>query len=74
MLSETLAMQGKVVGCCSSTLQPPWTGSGCGHWGVLVPYSAPGALAVDPDYQGKGIASALVAAAEGRLLDRGRLL
>mmetsp|Transcript_68058 Transcript_68058/g.127097 ORF Transcript_68058/g.127097 Transcript_68058/m.127097 type:complete len:247 (-) Transcript_68058:199-939(-) len=55
-------LSGKVVGCCSSTLQPPWTGSGCGHWG---------ALAVDPEHQGKGVASALVAAAEGRLLEKG---
>eukprot|EP00403_Amphidinium_massartii_P029435 CAMPEP_0178397428 /NCGR_PEP_ID=MMETSP0689_2-20121128/14240_1 /TAXON_ID=160604 /ORGANISM="Amphidinium massartii, Strain CS-259" /LENGTH=128 /DNA_ID=CAMNT_0020018135 /DNA_START=144 /DNA_END=527 /DNA_ORIENTATION=+ len=53
---------GTVVGCCSSTLQPPWTGSGCGHWG---------ALAVDPEFQGRGVASALVAAAEGRLLECG---
>ena len=23
-----------VVGCCSSTYQPPWTPDGCGHWGA----------------------------------------
>lgn len=51
-----------VVGCCSSTIQPPWTSSGCGHWG---------ALAVDPVAQGTGVASALVAAAEQRLAEAG---
>mmetsp|Transcript_108906 Transcript_108906/g.306922 ORF Transcript_108906/g.306922 Transcript_108906/m.306922 type:complete len:244 (-) Transcript_108906:209-940(-) len=52
---------GKVVGCCSSTVRVPW-GAGGGHWG---------ALAVDPDAQRTGVASALVAAAEQRLLERG---
>jgi len=47
-----------VVGCMSSTYQPPWTEEGCGHWGLLV---------VDKDEQGKGIASVLVRAAELRL-------
>merc|ERR1719458_2252410 len=54
-------LDGAVVGCCSSTTNVQW-GSGGGHWG---------ALAVDPDVQGRGVASALVAAAEQRLLDRG---
>ena len=48
----------RLVGCCSSTIQPPWTPTGCGHWGLLV---------VDPPAQGSGVASALVAAAEERL-------
>lgn len=47
-----------VVGCMSSTFQPPWTPNGCGHWGLAV---------VHKDHQGKGIASALVRAAEERL-------
>lgn len=54
-------LDGAVVGCCSSTTHVQW-GNGGGHWG---------ALAVDPDVQGRGVASALVAAAEQRLLDRG---
>merc|ERR1711907_292763 len=49
---------GTLVGCMSSTFQPPWTERGCGHWGLL---------AVHPQHQGKGIASALVHAAEHRL-------
>lgn len=53
---------GDVVGCCSSTIQPPWTSGGCGHWG---------ALSVDPKAQGTGVASALVAAAEQRLSESG---
>jgi len=54
---------GVAVGWCSST--PGWGGFGGeygGHWG---------ALAVAPDAQGKGVASALVKAAEKRLLDAG---
>merc|ERR1712159_733746 len=47
-----------LVGCMSSTFQPPWTEQGCGHWGLL---------AVHPAHQGKGVASALVHAAEHRL-------
>eukprot|EP00929_Paragymnodinium_shiwhaense_P001400 TRINITY_DN101631_c0_g1_i1.p1 TRINITY_DN101631_c0_g1~~TRINITY_DN101631_c0_g1_i1.p1 ORF type:complete len:231 (+),score=52.30 TRINITY_DN101631_c0_g1_i1:52-744(+) len=58
-----LAFRGDVlVGCCSSTLQPPWTCWGVGHWGLL---------AVDPAAQGGGVASALVAAAEDRLRQAG---
>ncbi|CAL1161745.1 unnamed protein product [Cladocopium goreaui] len=53
---------GELVGCCSSTLQPPWTPRSCGHWGLL---------SVHPDAQGTGVASALIAAAERRLLDAG---
>ena len=48
----------KLVGCCSSTFQPPWTPEGCGHWGLLVAHT---------DAKGTGVASALVAAAERRL-------
>ena len=54
--------EGKLVGCCSSTLQTPWCPSGCGHWGLL---------SVDPAAQGTGVASALVAAAEQRLYEAG---
>merc|ERR1719330_309848 len=43
-------------------LRPHAAGGGDGHWG---------ALAVDPVAQGKGVGSALVAAAEKRLLDAG---
>merc|ERR1712159_73063 len=43
--------EGKVVGVCSSTIQTPWTGKGCGHWGLL---------SVDVAAQGIGVASALV--------------
>mmetsp|Transcript_85587 Transcript_85587/g.227390 ORF Transcript_85587/g.227390 Transcript_85587/m.227390 type:complete len:225 (-) Transcript_85587:164-838(-) len=50
------------LGCVSSTLQPPWTPSGCGHWGLL---------AVAATAQGQGVASALVAAAEQRLAEAG---
>lgn len=52
---------GKVLGCCSSTISVPW-GAGGAHWG---------ALAVHPAAQGRGVGSALIAAAEGRLLERG---
>ena len=47
---------------CSSTLQTPWCPSGCGHWGLLV---------VAVEAQGTGVASALVAAAERRLVEAG---
>lgn len=50
-----------LVGCCSSTVQPPWTERGCGHWGLLV---------VAKEYQGSGVGSLLVAAAEARLAAR----
>eukprot|EP00966_Prymnesium_polylepis_P165014 3815239-Prymnesium_polylepis.2 len=50
-----------LVGCCSSTVQPPWTEHGCGHWGLL---------AVGKDYQGSGVGTLLVAAAEARLASR----
>ena len=53
---------GRPVGCCSSTLHVPWCGPGCGHWGLL---------AVAPEAQGTGVASALVAAAEQRLASHG---
>ena len=53
---------GAIVGCCSSTLHTPWTGPGCGHWGLL---------AVDPEAQGMGVATALVAAAEQRIYSHG---
>ena len=53
---------GQIVGCCSSTLHVPWCGPGCGHWGLL---------AVLPDAQGTGVASALVAHAETRLSNAG---
>ena len=53
---------GTILGCCSSTLFVPWCGPGCGHWGLL---------AVDPTHQGRGVASALVAAAEKRLAAAG---
>mmetsp|Transcript_21793 Transcript_21793/g.72194 ORF Transcript_21793/g.72194 Transcript_21793/m.72194 type:complete len:210 (-) Transcript_21793:148-777(-) len=52
----------EVVGCCSSTLCTGWTPWGCGHWGLM---------AVRPDMQGRGIASALAAAAEARLAAAG---
>ncbi|CAE7324606.1 unnamed protein product [Symbiodinium sp. CCMP2456] len=58
-----LAFRGKqLVGCCSSTLQPPWTPRSCGHWGLL---------SVHPEAQGTGVASALIAAAERRLFESG---
>jgi GNAT superfamily N-acetyltransferase len=47
-----------LLGACSSTFQPPWTPSGCGHWGLL---------SVVPEAQCTGVASALVRAAELRL-------
>eukprot|EP00444_Apocalathium_aciculiferum_P056483 CAMPEP_0183597160 /NCGR_PEP_ID=MMETSP0371-20130417/176434_1 /TAXON_ID=268820 /ORGANISM="Peridinium aciculiferum, Strain PAER-2" /LENGTH=286 /DNA_ID=CAMNT_0025809103 /DNA_START=42 /DNA_END=899 /DNA_ORIENTATION=+ len=50
--------EGALLGCCSSTVQPPWTGSGCGHWGLMV---------VDVAAQGTGVGSDLVRAAEERL-------
>ena len=50
---------GELVGACSSTVQPAWTPTNCGHWGML---------AVAPAAQGSGVASALVAAAERRLV------
>jgi len=53
---------GALVGCCSSTLHTPWSGPGCGHWGLLV---------VDPPAQGTGVASSLVHAAEQRLYSHG---
>jgi len=54
-----LAYKGEaLVGCASSTFSPGWTPEGCGHWGLL---------AVDPEYQGAGVATALVIAAERRL-------
>lgn len=49
----------ELQGCCSSTIQAPWTSQGCGHWGLL---------SVDPTAQGTGVASALVSAAERRLI------
>ena len=53
-----LAFRGDtLVGCCSSTYQPPWTPEGCGHWGLLV---------VDRQAQGCGVASAIVRAAEAQ--------
>eukprot|EP00927_Polykrikos_kofoidii_P052710 TRINITY_DN46631_c0_g1_i1.p1 TRINITY_DN46631_c0_g1~~TRINITY_DN46631_c0_g1_i1.p1 ORF type:complete len:208 (-),score=32.53 TRINITY_DN46631_c0_g1_i1:175-798(-) len=52
----------ELVGCVSSTFQPPWTSKGCGHWGLLV---------VDKAAQGTGVASALVEAAERRLHEGG---
>mmetsp|Transcript_12567 Transcript_12567/g.28399 ORF Transcript_12567/g.28399 Transcript_12567/m.28399 type:complete len:200 (-) Transcript_12567:87-686(-) len=51
-----------LVGCVSSTYSVPWTQEGCGHWGLL---------AVSPAAQGCGVASALVEAAETRLLQGG---
>ena len=53
---------GRVIGCCSSTIFTPWCGPGTGHWGLLV---------VDPEAQGTGVASALVSAAEKRLSAEG---
>ncbi|KAL1526515.1 hypothetical protein AB1Y20_015225 [Prymnesium parvum] len=50
-----------LVGCCSSTVQPMWTEYGCGHWGLMV---------VAPAFQGSGVGSLLVAAAEARLASR----
>jgi len=54
-----LAYKGEsLVGCVSSTYSPPWTPEGCGHWGLLVVHTA---------HQGKGVAKALVFAAERRV-------
>lgn len=53
---------GQLVGCCSSTRHTPWTPSGCGHWGLLV---------VAVEAQGTGVATALVHAAEQRLIEAG---
>lgn len=49
---------GMLVGACSSTVQAPWCGPRCGHWGILC---------VDRASQGTGVARALVTAAECRL-------
>ena len=51
--------RGELVGVCSSTIQPGWTAKGVGQWGLL---------AVAPSSLGMGVASALVRAAEARLL------
>eukprot|EP00658_Telonema_sp_P-2_P060892 TRINITY_DN4967_c0_g1_i5.p2 TRINITY_DN4967_c0_g1~~TRINITY_DN4967_c0_g1_i5.p2 ORF type:complete len:171 (+),score=28.59 TRINITY_DN4967_c0_g1_i5:149-661(+) len=48
----------ELIGCISSTYQPPWTPDGCGHWGLLV---------VDLAHQNKRYATALVQAAERRV-------
>lgn len=53
---------GRPVGVMSSTLFVPWAGPGVGHWGLL---------AVDPSCQGSGVASALVRAAEQRIISEG---
>jgi len=53
-----------LVGCCSSTIQPPFTCCCCGHWGLMV---------VERSAQGTGVASALVATAERRLARAGCL-
>jgi len=58
-LMHVALLNGVAVGWCSSSTCG-WGGDG--HWG---------ALAVDPSAQGKGVASALVKAAERRLLDAG---
>ena len=51
-----------LVGCCSSTVQPGWTRKGTGQWGLLTVAAA--SLRT-------GVASALVAAAEARLVAAG---
>eukprot|EP00746_Dinoflagellata_sp_MGD_P152597 gnl/MRDRNA2_/MRDRNA2_83774_c1_seq2.p1 gnl/MRDRNA2_/MRDRNA2_83774_c1~~gnl/MRDRNA2_/MRDRNA2_83774_c1_seq2.p1 ORF type:complete len:203 (+),score=9.26 gnl/MRDRNA2_/MRDRNA2_83774_c1_seq2:16-624(+) len=51
-----------LVGCCSSTIQPPFTCCGVGHWGFL---------SVEPSAQGTGVATALISAAEQRLAQHG---
>lgn len=58
-LMHVAFLDGVAVGWCSSSTQS-WGGDG--HWG---------ALSVDPSAQGRGVASALVKAAEQRLLHAG---
>ena len=65
VLHVATSSDGRVVGCCSSTLFAPWCEPGCGHWGLL---------AVDVKHQGCGVATALVEAAERRLAAEGPLL
>ena len=62
MLHVATSADGRVVGCCSSTLFAPWCEPGCGHWGLL---------AVGVSHQGGGVATALVNAAERRLATEG---
>ena len=62
VLHVATSSDGRVVGCCSSTLFAPWCEPGCGHWGLL---------AVRVSHQGGGVATALVEAAERRLATEG---
>ena len=62
MLHVATSLDGRVVGCCSSTLFTPWCEPGCGHWGLL---------AVGVSHQNGGVATALVEAAERRLATEG---
>ena len=62
VLHVAMSTDGRVVGCCSSTLFTPWCEPGCGHWGLL---------AVGVSHQGGGVAAALVEAAERRLATEG---